>query len=293
MANFTSDENKGLLWNLLYEGGVFHGITSDKATDVRETLDSVVAETWQRKREEDDLTDLNKQVCQMMLVAAERLREGRIVSTGEVLSTSTDLSANNLHVPVTSAERSQHRQAEFTDAFTKRQAEFSNLMHDPPPATIDFSDQSDEPLGPLDDALKRLEESRSRELNRVLESQREYQTTQAQSTQAQSSWENLTLAPKRLNIDDSTVNVTKDIQIIDEKKVRFDETSEPNESMDFISKLKIHKPAESSSVESSSAESSSINDNIENKLVELEKQMEKIYKGQKTIISMLSQLIAQ
>ena len=74
MDEFKSVQNKGLLWNLLYEGGVFHGIAGDRVEAVKDKLDEVVEETWERRLENDDLKELNKRVCQMMLVASERIR---------------------------------------------------------------------------------------------------------------------------------------------------------------------------------------------------------------------------
>ena len=75
MEEFTGVQNKGLLWNLLSEGGIFNGIAGENVDLVREKLDQSVAETWERQLEGEGLKDLNKRVCQMMLVATERMRE--------------------------------------------------------------------------------------------------------------------------------------------------------------------------------------------------------------------------
>ena len=132
MEDFKSTQNKGLLWNLLYEGGVFHGISGELAETVKEKLEQVVEETWDRRLEGDDLKELNKRVCQMMLVASERMRAQSISAPQ---TTSPPL--------VTAEELSKQRQAAFSNNLERKQSEFTQMMTNDRPTDINFADKSE------------------------------------------------------------------------------------------------------------------------------------------------------
>jgi hypothetical protein len=300
MEEFTSDENKALLWNLLYEGGVFHGITGDKVSEVRGALDNIVTETWRKKAEGEGLTELNKRACQMMLVAAERMRgdapfrgdaptQGDAPTRGDAPAVGSEASSL-----VTAAERAEHRRAEFADAFSKRQNEFSSLINGSPPAAIDFADRTEEPLEELDDALQRLQESRSRELGRTLGEHQEPMVPP---------WGDAPAVPKRLQIEESAVVAPPDVQVVGEKKqVRFESRPYASEASGFMSKLKVLGPPQGASGERGAGEKAAGDGaqheapheppcSIDERLDAVEKRLNAVARGQKTIIAMLSQLV--
>lgn len=263
MEEFKSTQNKGLLWNLLYEGGVFHGIAGERVEGVRDKLDQVVEETWERRTDSDNLKELNKRVCQMMLVASERMRTQQV-------------SPPNTTAPplVTAQDLSNHRQATFSNNLERKQSEFNQMMADDRPADINFADKPEEPLMALDQALEDLQARRTRELNKALGSQ---------DTEAAAAWiqgdSDGTATNKHIKIGGEAVLADGNIQLIsEEKKVRFRDPSPPkSDGADgFLEKLKTTKPQESDTM-------SELED-IKDRLLLLEK-------GQKTIIAMLSQLL--
>ena len=269
MEEFKSSQNKGLLWNLLYEGGVFHGISGERAETVKDKLDEVVDETWDRRLEGDDLKELNKRVCQMMLVASERIR-----------TQSVPVPKNNTPPLVTAQELSNQRQATFSNNLERKQSEFTQMMANDRPADINFADKPEEPLMALDQALEELQARRTRELNKALGSQ---------DTEAAAAWiqgdSGGTVTNKHIKIGDEAILADSNIQLVsEEKKVRFRDPSPPKRdgADGFLEKLKTTKPP------SQPHESDTISEleGIKDRLLSLEK-------GQKTIIAMLSQLLTK
>lgn len=265
MQEFNSAKNKSLLWNLLYEGGVFHGISEERVETVKNKLDEVVQETWDRRIETDDLKELNKRVCQMMLVASERIRAPALPNT-------------NAPPLVTAEELSAQRQATFSNNFERKQSEFTQLMTNDRPTDIDFTDKFEEPLVALDQALEELQARRTQELNKALGDQ----DHGAAAAWIQCDEPSLN---KHIKIGEEAILKDDNIQhIAEEKKVRFQIPSPAirNEASGFLEKLKTTKPV------SSTLEAVPIikPDTIEDRLILLEK-------GQKTIIAMLTQILTK
>ena len=267
MEDFRSAQNKGLLWNLLYEGGVFHGISGERVETVKEKLEQVVEETWDRRVEGDDLKELNKRVCQMMLVASERMRTQSIPAP--------DTSTPPL---VTAEELSTNRQAAFSNNLERKQTEFNQMMTNDRPADIDFADKPEEPFVALDQALEELQARRTRELNKALGSQDP--TAAAAWIQGDADGADTN---KHIKIGEEAMLDDGNIQLIsEEKKVRFRDQppSKSDGATGFLDKLKTTKPSPQEP-EPTRSEST-----IEDRLLSLEK-------GQKTIIAMLSQLLTK
>lgn len=263
MDEFNSPQNKGLLWNLLYEGGVFHGISEERVETVKVKLEQVVQETWDMRVEGDDLKELNKRVCQMMLVASERIRTQPI--PGPTSSTPP---------LVTAKELSNQRQAAFSNNLERKQSEFTQMMIDDRPKDINFADKPEEPLVALDQALEELQARRTRELNKALGSQ---------DPVAASAWIQGAEMNKHIKIGEESILDDGNIQLISEaKKVRFEDTAPPKSdgATGFLEKLKTTKPLPEQ------PDPMREQTDIEDRLLSLEK-------GQKTMIAMLSQLITK
>lgn len=265
MEEFKSSQNKGLLWNLLYEGGVFHGISGEQAETVKEKLEQVVQETWERRIEGDDLKELNKRVCQMMLVASERIR-------------TQSMQAPNIMAPplVTAEELSIQRQAAFSNNLERKQSEFTQMMTDDRPTDINFADKPEKPLVALDQALEELQARRTRELNKALGSHDPAGAAAWIQGDADGAEIN-----NHIKIGAEAMLDDSNIQLISEaKKVRFEDTAPPKSdgANGFLEKLKTTKPQKPDQTKEQNA--------IEDRLLSLEK-------GQKTIISMLAQLITK
>tara|TARA_Y100000748_G_scaffold217427_1_gene182564 strand:+ start:3503 stop:4312 length:810 start_codon:yes stop_codon:yes gene_type:complete len=269
MEDFKSAQNKGLLWNLLYEGGVFHGISGERVETVKEKLEQVVEETWDRRVEGDDLKELNKRVCQMMLVASERIRTQSIPAS---MTSAPPL--------VTAEELSTQRQAAFSNNLERKQSEFTQMMTNDRPRDIDFTDKPEEPLVALDQALEELQARRTRELNKALGSQDP--TAAAAWIQGDADGADTN---KHIKIGEEAMLDDGNIQhIAEEKKVRFRDPppSKNSGATDFLEKLKTTKPPAQPQEPASTSEQKT----VEDRLLSLEK-------GQKTIIAMLSQLLTK
>jgi len=125
---FTSSVNKGILWDLMYNNGMFAGLSSEHVETVRNTFEQVVAETdilgeSVTAKNKHVLTDITKHVREMYH--------------------SFDASVS---IPVTAGELSVQRRAEFDNNLNRRREEFDSMVSRAVPKQIDFSDQTDEPL---------------------------------------------------------------------------------------------------------------------------------------------------
>ena len=68
--SFSSDKNKGLLWNLMYEGGVFANIPNEAVSKVKELFENKIAQLDMRP---GNVLEKNKQAMMEMVKDVESL----------------------------------------------------------------------------------------------------------------------------------------------------------------------------------------------------------------------------
>ena len=232
LNQFTANENKGLLWNLMCDKGIFTDIPDSKSQLVKEAFD-VTVDTISRltSSSQDTLINLNKRVI------SEMIRQ----KSNYVTPPRAEMSLN-----YSAAEISQTRQKKFDDELTYKKQEFDKFNNAPVPEKIDFSDNLDTPFGSeLDKMLADQIAMREKQLNMVL---------QTQDKNAANEWiQNPNITPNES--DKSKSNKLKigepiHIEISDTKpkKVQFVDITPPplpqpqhlnkSENNDFLSLLK-------------------------------------------------------
>ena len=133
MNSFTTNENKGLLWNLMIETNVFGGLPEGKFSTVKDIFEKEIA-IHSQSSSSKTLTEMNKSV---LLEVTRKLHPLRTIND-----------VNQKLQQVTSIDISQQRQTQFSNNLSLRQREFNALINSDKPRTIDFSDTADDtPIG--------------------------------------------------------------------------------------------------------------------------------------------------
>ena len=143
--SFSSDKNKGLLWNLMYEGGVFANIPNEAVSKVKELFENKIS---QLDSTPGSVLEKNKQAMMEMVKDVESLR------TKPILTSSNGPQSRNYDTPVTSADIQNQRREKFNTNLEKKQSEFTSMMTVKKPNKVDFSDSPDEK--PIGDEMDKL-----------------------------------------------------------------------------------------------------------------------------------------
>ena len=143
--SFSSDKNKGLLWNLMYEGGVFANIPNEAVSKVKELFENKIS---QLDSTPGSVLEKNKQAMMEMVKDVESLR------TKPILSSSNAPQSRNYDTPVTSSDIQNQRREKFNTNLEKKQSEFTSMMTVKKPNKLDFSDSPDEK--PIGDEMDKL-----------------------------------------------------------------------------------------------------------------------------------------
>ena len=202
-SEFDSTNNKGFLWNLMYENGMFSNISSSQVQNVKQTFDTIVSDI-DKKNENMSLSEKNKQT----LIVMNKQRDSFIISD----------------IPITAADAADKRSELFNKNLKEKQKELGTYMSADKPNEINFSDKFDGPIGSeMDNMLAEAIAKREKELNVVL---------QKQDTKEGDNWIN------KDNLNEKHIKIGEQIQ---DKHVTFNlqetsnnEVEEPN----FLSMLK-------------------------------------------------------
>jgi len=153
MTSFTSNENKGLLWQLMVESNVFAGIPPNKYAKVKDIFEKEVI-FQNRNVSTKSLTQLNKQVLLQVSNELQIFREDNTVK------------------PITSTDISQERRTQFSSNLSVKQQEFSNLINSEKPREINFRDDPDDEIENevSEELISSMISRREKQLNRALES---------------------------------------------------------------------------------------------------------------------------
>ena len=133
-----NNENKELLWNLLYEGGFFSNISNDKMKNVKDIFEY---EIHNLSKVDDTLDNKNK-------LALENIVKN----------------INKIHEPYTKETITLNKQNEFEQEHIKKQNEFDTLIQRQVPENIDFSLPQSENNEKIDNLLKKTLEDREKDL---------------------------------------------------------------------------------------------------------------------------------
>jgi hypothetical protein len=144
---FTSNQNKGLIWKLLCDDGIFATVPVAKSVAVKEDFDRKIDAIARQITTADTIVNLDKRViCEMIDTYKKK------------------------EIPLyNAAEISENRQKVFQNEFVNKKKEFDAFNAAPVPDKIDFSDNLDSPIGSeMDKILAEQIAIRENQLTNVL-----------------------------------------------------------------------------------------------------------------------------
>jgi len=160
--SFTSNDNKGLIWSILYEQGTFKTIPNQEVQKIKELFENKILGLAQQSpiHPSTSLTDLNKKAITEMVQDIKNYKKNEVSDINEVNITAEDISRSKLK--------------RFNSDLEQRQQDLKQSGHATVPSTIDFSDKEDQPIGDenkVNDMLKMMINNREQMLNQVLVTQ--------------------------------------------------------------------------------------------------------------------------
>ena len=146
MSNFLSNENKGMMWQLLYEQGAFNNISDIYINTIKSDFDKIVNIINTQK--ELDLTNKNKLLLTEVVQYLEQYKE------------------NSRHV----ARPLEEVQIKMDKDLKEKEKEFIELIKRPSPAELDFTEKIDEPLkeSNINSMLNKMIAEREIEINNII-----------------------------------------------------------------------------------------------------------------------------
>jgi hypothetical protein len=146
MSDFSSNENKGMMWQLLYEQGAFNNISNTYISNIKSDFDKIV-NVINTKRELD-LTNKNKLLLTEIVKYLEQYKE------------------NSRHV----TRPLEEVQIKMDKDLKEKEKEFIELIKRPSPAEIDFTEKIDEPLkeSSINSMLNKMIAEREIEINSII-----------------------------------------------------------------------------------------------------------------------------
>lgn len=147
--SFITNENKGMLWSLMYDNGLFSKISSTYIENIKALFENEIINVDKKFDSTIDIVSKNKEVLRIMTNKIKQL-------------------PNISELPVTAEDVQKKRQQQFENNLTLRQNEFNQMISKPIPNHIDFSDEADTPIkGDIDKILTDVIAKRDVELKQI------------------------------------------------------------------------------------------------------------------------------
>ena len=202
--SFLSNDNKGLIWSILYEQGTFKTIPNQEVQKVKQLFENKILELAQQApiSPSTSLTDLNKKAITEMVQDIKNYKVDKVSDINEVNITAEDISRSKIK--------------RFNSDLEQREEEFKLNGHAPTPTPIDFSDKGDQPIGDeneVNDMLKKMIDNREQSLNQVLVTQDG--STASEWLQSKSTGLSLTIGESMPNIQQTNQEVPKKVTFAD------------------------------------------------------------------------------
>jgi hypothetical protein len=148
---FTSNQNKGMVWKLLCDYGIFNTIPEHKAPLVKDAFDKKFEMLSKQITPMDNLANLDKRIIEEMMYDLNNFAKEEIYNAAEI---------------------AENRKKAFQEELKNKQKEFDKLNKITVPDKIDFSDNLDAPMGSeMDKILAEQVALREKQLNMVLKNQ--------------------------------------------------------------------------------------------------------------------------
>ena len=152
MSDFTSIQNKGIIWEILIEQKLFEGIDQKHKYEIKDLFENTIL-MIENQGKGLSLIEKNKEVIKNMVLRLESFKPQPIISKREY----------------TNEEIHKERQKTFETELKRKQTEFDGLSRKPP-EKIDFSDKLDEKIGDkMDSLLAEAIAAREFQMNQVIQ----------------------------------------------------------------------------------------------------------------------------
>ena len=152
--SFNSEKNKGMLWSILVENGVFNGIDESFFSDVKSVFENGILKL---QNKEDDLINLNKDFIQSMLIEIPKFR---VTPVNKKIQISDNFK--------TSDEIKSERIEELNLQMMNAKTDFESTMTLNKPEEINFNDKNDDQFsGNLEDQLANAISSRNLDIEQM------------------------------------------------------------------------------------------------------------------------------
>jgi hypothetical protein len=203
--NFTSNDNKAMLWQFLFEEGAFNDISDTYISHIKKNFDDAIVEINNKHKNNINLTQKNKKLISEMvaILGMYKKKPENIMKPLEELKIDLDTDLKN------------------------KNEEFLQLIKRPNPKEIDFSDKNDEPMdsNSINNMLNKMMETRQKELNQISITEMNKESTSNIDSKSSETSEisevseindNVSSVEKKTSIKDEIKNY-----ITDDKRVSF------------------------------------------------------------------------
>lgn len=208
MSDFVSNQNKGIIWEILIEQKLFEGIDQKHKHEIKELFENTVL-MIESQGKGLSLMEKNKEVIKIMVLRLESFKGQPIISKREY----------------TNEELHKEKQQVFENKLKKKQSEYDD-MNIKIPEKIDFSDKLDEKIGDkMDSLLAQAIASRERQLNQVIQTHNPENASKwitGENGNISNEINNFETQPKNLKIGNETQIQDNQIVILDKTKQNID-----------------------------------------------------------------------
>jgi hypothetical protein len=155
MNDFSSNENKGLLWNLLLNNGAFNNLSENQLPLIQTEFENVIS-SLKNQKNKSSLIEINKAFMQIMIQKINQFRQPRFYEPVKELYTNQDIRNQKLD--------------EFNIKVQDAQQNFNDAVKLKTPEEINFSDKKDDedvPISNMDELIQKTIEERNLEVENI------------------------------------------------------------------------------------------------------------------------------
>ena len=165
MEKFLSNDNKRLLWSILYEQGIFQDIPSNEFENIKSIFETLLGQTANQYKETNNpdisLVDINK-------LAIKDISQKMAILK---LKFSSNPAKSLMSTNVLNSQIRETRQDKFNKILQSKQSEFTDLIQSTKPEAPKFTEDMDKPFDKtnMDTLLNEMMSAREKELNQVMQ----------------------------------------------------------------------------------------------------------------------------
>ena len=206
MYKINSEDNKELLWNLMYRNNIFNNLTDDDIMNIKEIFDENI-KNISLEKDNKSITELNKIIISTLINKIKKYKE--------------DIKYSN---------NNQQKASFIENKLKSKEIEFNKLINIKKPNNIDFKLETDKPLGnEINNILDRTIQKRNYELNNVIKN--DYNMNKVKEWLKQGG--NILENENKIKID----NKIKKVSFIDKEIIRLDDIfgDNSNDNLESVS----------------------------------------------------------